>query len=220
MCTCAIVCTRVRGRGCASIGVHGHACTLGHTQCVGLRACTGCAWGQLVHLRAGYRQVPKRLCGGARRAFRLPEHMSTDTSLVFGSCSTRILAWCCGGQERGTVRGGAGIPEAVASPRLPLSPADPRVCVTLSLPQSGTFPCFAWGIFQRDQLPCLVQSWHLLPKVMTVTSAAGGTPQRCSELTASLSLMLAIYHAIDIFKKAKSKVQRRHHQSKSYYECC
>lgn len=64
----------------------------------------------------------------------------------------------------------------------PPSPADPCVRVTLELPQSGTFPCFARGIFQRDQLPCLLQSWHLLPKVVTVTSAARGTPWRCSEL--------------------------------------
>lgn len=111
MCNCVHTCKRVRGRGCASIrvqGVHGHACTLGHTQRVGLRACTACVWAQLAHLRAGYRQVPKCLCGGARCVFRLPEHTSTDTSLGFGSCSTTILAWCCGGRERGTVRGRLG----------------------------------------------------------------------------------------------------------------
>lgn len=84
---------------------------------------------------------------------------------------------------RGSAHAGQQPPHSCSPP--PPSPADPRVCVTLELLQSGTFPCFARGIFQRDQLPCLLQSWHLLPKVMTVTSAARGTPRRCLELSAA-----------------------------------
>lgn len=114
--------------------------------------------------------------------------MQTDTSS--NPCSMDLLApgtrvrhwrshpWSCFLFPGGDSTGQRWLCCPGASPTQPLPPprADPRCCVTLLLPLSGTFPSFAWAVFQRHSAPLPASKLAFAAIGMTVTSAARGSP--------------------------------------------